>query len=70
MQIYFLPRGYGSRDEIIARLPAQAGTVIRDDDAAQAGAASCWFYTEASLPSAVAAYEDDGGTVSEAFQHP
>lgn len=59
--------GYGDWDEVVARITEPGTwTVIRDDDAAQAGAESCWFAYRAAEGVARLDYQISGGTVSSA----
>ena len=67
IEMEFIELGTGTLEEATAGFPFRGRwTVIRDDDAATAGA-PCWWAAKASPKAAAAAYEASGGTVSAVY---
>ena len=62
----FIELGNGEIDDIIKKLPKKniKYTIIRDDDAAEAGAPAYWAAESDNASAVQKAYELDGGTVS------
>ena len=67
MSANWIDLGYGTKEDVVDKLPCGDWTLICDEDAATAGAASCWFATSLDIDEAIEIYERDGGTVSSIY---
>lgn len=62
----FIEMGNGSLDDMMSKLPEhnKEYALVRDDDAAEAGASTYWLTDVIDVNAVRSAYEKDGGTAS------